>query len=273
MLVRDLLQHLFDAFPAAWAESWDHVGLSVGDPNASVRRIMVSLDATEEAVRDAVAAGADVLVCHHPVYLDAPATFAPCAGRAIPQSAAAVYEAARSGVSVISFHTNLDRAPAARCLLPQLLGLTAGPSIEHPQDDSAPGLGALCSVTGELTLFDLACRCREVFAVEPRVWGEPASSLRQVATLGGSLGHLGEDALAAGADAIVCGEAGYHVCQDLAARGCGIVLLGHDVSEFPFVDLLRLTLLETELEESQIVSRAAERPWWTPIERACDEHR
>ena len=33
-------------------------------------------------------------------------------------------------------------------------------------------------------------------------------------------------------------EAGYHVCQDLAARGLGIILLGHDASEQPFTKVL-----------------------------------
>ena len=34
------------------------------------------------------------------------------------------------------------------------------------------------------------------------------------------------------------GEAGYHVAQDLALRGLSVILLGHDRSEEPFVDIL-----------------------------------
>lgn len=52
------------------------------------------------------------------------------------------------------------------------------------------------------------------------------------------LGDFGELAIAAGADVIVTGEAGYHVAQDLALRGLPVILLGHDRSEEPFVDIL-----------------------------------
>ena len=75
-------------------------------------------------------------------------------------------------------------------------------------------------------------------AADPRVWGEADHPCRTIAILGGSLGDFGELAIAAGADVIVTGEAGYHVAQDLALRGLPVILLGHDRSEEPFVDIL-----------------------------------
>ena len=46
MLVRDLESSLLARFPRRDAEAWDHVGLSVGDPDAEVRGVLCSLDAT-----------------------------------------------------------------------------------------------------------------------------------------------------------------------------------------------------------------------------------
>ena len=272
MNVRALEELLFDAFPSENAENWDHVGLSVGDPEAEVGRVMVTLDATAANVREAATRGADVLLTHHPVYLAAPALIAPVPSRAVAQSAAAAFEAARLGVSLIAMHTNLDRAPEARSILPRMLGAEAFGSWEHPDDDAAPGLGALAR-TGPTTLAALARRCAETFDMQPRVWGDPEAPVEMLATLGGSMGSLGERALAAGVQAIVCGEGGYHVCQDLAARGCGIVLLGHDVSEIPFVELLRLVLARSGMDGERIIIHTEQRQWWTPEERAADEHR
>ncbi len=142
MKVRELEAALFDAFPREQAEAWDHVGLSVGDPEDEVRLVRVALDATAEEVRAAHAMGANVLVAHHPVYIEAPDAFTPLASDR-PQAGAAVYEAARLGVSVLSFHTNLDRSLATREALPARLGLTALTSLEHADDPAAPGYGAI----------------------------------------------------------------------------------------------------------------------------------
>ena len=45
MKVCELERTLFDSFPKVDAESWDHVGLSVGDPDSTVGRVLVALDA------------------------------------------------------------------------------------------------------------------------------------------------------------------------------------------------------------------------------------
>lgn len=265
MNVAELEAALFGAFPREDAERWDHVGCSVGDPEAPVRRVMVALDASEAEVRAAAAQGANILVAHHPVYLDAPDTFAPAASAAVPQASAAVFQAVRSGVAVISMHTNLDRSRAARELLPRLLGMEAIGSLEHPDDPAAPGIGALADHTA-LTLEELAERAAATFDTVPRVWGDPAAQVRRTAVVGGALGSFGEQALAAGAEAIVCGEAGYHVCQDLAARGCGAIFLGHDASELPFRRILADAVAEAGVPRAHIILEDRRRGWWLPGE-------
>ena len=104
---------------------------------------------------------------------------------------------------------------------------TPRPAAWSPYDTRDP-----CS------LRDLATRAATAFGSDPRVWGDAEHPCRTIAILGGSLGDFGELAIAAGADVIVTGEAGYHVAQDLALRGLPVVLLGHDRSEEPFVDIL-----------------------------------
>lgn len=130
MLVANLLDALFEAFPLDTAEPWDHVGLSVGDPSSSITGVTCALDATLDNVRAAHKSGSNVLLTHHPVYIKAPDAFKP-AESLTPSSSSVVYEAARLGVSVISMHTNLDRSAAARTLLPELMGFTASSSLEE----------------------------------------------------------------------------------------------------------------------------------------------
>lgn len=261
MLVSELLDGLFGLFPPDSAEPWDHVGLSVGRPDEEVRGVAVALDATEANVRRAAGEGINVLLTHHPVYIKAPESFVP-ASPSSPSASAAVFAAVECGVSVISLHTNLDRSCEVQGLLPSLVGLSAKSSLEFASDPQVLGLGSIADVAGDLTLEQLAMRCSQAFYCSPRVWGDSSRVLRRVVFLGGSLGDFGELALGCGADVVVAGEAGYHVCQDLCIRGCSVILLGHDRSEEPFVDILVEAIARVGFR-GPVVTIKNPHQWWT----------
>lgn len=174
MIVAELERALLARYPKTDAEPWDHVGLSVGDPATEIAGVACALDATEANVHRAFEAGVNVLLTHHPVYIKAPEAFCP-ADATRPQCSAALYEAARCGVSIISLHTNLDRSNEARVCLSKLLGAALVSSLEHVDDPEATGLGALATPNRPCTLRDLATRAATAFGSDPRVWGESRS--------------------------------------------------------------------------------------------------
>ena len=63
---------LLKEFPAADAEAWDRTGMTVGDPARLVEGVAVALDPTVDAVEEAASMGANVLVTHHPAFLQPP---------------------------------------------------------------------------------------------------------------------------------------------------------------------------------------------------------
>ena len=70
MLLRELCQTLNEIAPVRLAESWDNVGLLVGDESASVERVMTCLTITEASLDEAiaelcVAVGAEVVDGKH----------------------------------------------------------------------------------------------------------------------------------------------------------------------------------------------------------------
>ena len=67
--VADAIAVLDHAYPPHLAESWDKVGLICGDPAGPADTILLALDCTQEVADAAVAAGADMLVVHHPLLL------------------------------------------------------------------------------------------------------------------------------------------------------------------------------------------------------------
>lgn len=263
MLVRDLESSLFDRFPRSDAESWDHVGLSVGDPSAEVRGVACALDASLRSLEQAVSLGANVLLTHHPVYLSAPPSFVPPGIMSSPSASGVVFEAIRREVSIISMHTNLDRSQPARDALTRALGFSPSSSLEHPDDSSASGLGSICEVA-PCSLEALAVRAERAFDTKARVWGSPEAIIRRVAVLGGSLGDFGECALRTGCDAVVTGELGYHRAQDLALRGLSVILLSHDKSEQPFCRILADASAEAGVARDHIHIITLPRQWWVP---------
>lgn len=249
MLEAELLKR----FPAKDAESWDRTGLLAGDPDEEVRGIAVALDPTVEAVRAAQALGANVLLTHHPAFLDAPGAFGPArAGEAGP--GAVVWEAVRSGVALMNFHTALDVSAPAQEMLPRMLGLRFQRVLEPLAGDAGKGYGQVCEPADEggTTLRQLAARCVAVFGKHPRVWGDMDRRLSSVVTCTGSAGDLDEKCLAEGADCLVCGEIRYHHALAASQAGLAIIDLGHDVSELPLCGVLAQTLTDLGFPDESV---------------------
>ena len=67
MLCRDVINVIEKSYPGSYAVPGDNVGLLAGRDDKEVEKIYVAVDATDEVIEDAVKAGADLLVTHHPL--------------------------------------------------------------------------------------------------------------------------------------------------------------------------------------------------------------
>ncbi len=104
--VADIIQCMEEWAPAWTAESWDRVGLVVGDPAAPVARAWVALELEPELVDQALAAGVDMLLMHHPPL------FQPLEDlRSDRPLVRRLVRAASAGLALYAAHTNLDLAP------------------------------------------------------------------------------------------------------------------------------------------------------------------
>jgi len=101
--VRDLVFAIDAQYPLARAESWDRVGLQIGDENATVKRVLVAHEMTHAVLDEAI--GCDALVVYHPPIfralenLDFKNHTVKLASRCIAQ-----------GLHVVAAHTALDNA-------------------------------------------------------------------------------------------------------------------------------------------------------------------
>lgn len=134
MKVSEFLRRVEALFPPHLAESWDNVGLLVGDPQAPVRAAMVCLEATAPTVAEARRRGADLILAHHPL------VFRPMKRvRTDDPTGALVAELLRANISLVAAHTNMDAAPwGTNRVLAELLGLAVeGPLVRAELDPAA----------------------------------------------------------------------------------------------------------------------------------------
>jgi dinuclear metal center YbgI/SA1388 family protein len=128
--VLDVFRAVDRAAPFALQLGNDNSGLLLGDRGATVRRVLVALDPTLAAAREARRRRADVLVTHHPIFFDPQRRVT-----ADTYDGAVALELLRSHVALIAAHTNYD---AARGGLNDLLAVRLGLVNIAPLDPSAP---------------------------------------------------------------------------------------------------------------------------------------
>ncbi|MDR3685398.1 MAG: Nif3-like dinuclear metal center hexameric protein [Coriobacteriia bacterium] len=130
---------------------------------------------------------------------------------------------------------------------------------------SSARMGMLSRAPEGLTLAGLATLAAGTFNITPRIWGEQEALVARVATATGSAGSLVGDVVACGATALVAGEVRYHDALDAMESGLAIVELGHDVSEWPLVALLKDAILRLPgLDPATVHVLPATPGWWTP---------
>ena len=230
--------------------------------------VAIALDATVPAIAEAAAAGANVLLTHHPAYLEPPTSFAPERSAALSPGAV-VWAAIQHKVALMDFHTALDVSPVAARVLPALLGFKAqGRPVVSVAGSKSKGYGQLCKVPagddGPETLAHVAARCTSAFGRAPRVWGSFEAPLSTAVCATGSAGNVVQACVEAQVDCLVCGEVRYHQALDASLAGLAIVELGHDASELPLTAVLADACVRAGVAKERIVMLDQSRNWAYP---------
>ncbi len=118
--VADVMR-VFDEFaPASLSESFDNVGLLVGDANMVVRRCLITIDVTEDVVDEAVELGCNLIVAHHPVMFEGVKRI-----NQLSDTGRLIIKAVKNDIAIFAAHTNADRVyNGVSGRMAQKLGLT-----------------------------------------------------------------------------------------------------------------------------------------------------
>lgn len=103
MNVNDVIQKLESWADPSLQESYDNSRLIVGDPKNEVSGVLVTLDATEDVVDEAISKGCNLILAHHPIVFGGLKSFT---GKNYVERT--VIKAIKNDVAIYALHTNLD---------------------------------------------------------------------------------------------------------------------------------------------------------------------
>ncbi len=250
-------------YPPAWAEDWDRVGLVVGEPDAPVTRVLFVVDCVPETVDEALAAGVDLIVAHHPLLLRGVSSVA-----ATTYKGRIVHRLIRAGVALFVAHTNADVAApgvsdalAARLGLTDLRPLRALPGAAPGDPRGIGRVGRLPATLSLAALARLAAHVLPATSMGVRAGGDPERVVATVAVCGGAGDGYLSDAVAAGVDAYLTADLRHHPASEhLAAGGPALLDAAHWATERPWLDEVAAALGE-EFRVPTLVSDLDTDPW------------
>lgn len=224
--VREVEAALFELAPREGTMDWDNVGHLLGDPDQEVSRCMVALDITHAVAEEAVAAGCQLIVSHHPIMN--------CKWSQVQTVRSDTFQGSllirllRSNVSAICMHTNLDVTEGGvNDVLAQALG------IRNPERFTNEGV-CRCGWREEpMALPEFVRLVSKALGCNGVRYADAGKPVHRVAVGGGACGEFEDAAIAAGCDTFVTSDLSYHQFVDARVKGVNLIDAGHFPTEDP----------------------------------------
>jgi dinuclear metal center YbgI/SA1388 family protein len=103
MNISEIISHLETIAPPAYQEHYDNCGLLTGSYNRECSGVLISLDTTEEVVREAISKKCNLIVAHHPIIFGG---LKKITGNNYVEKT--IIAAIKNDISIYAIHTNLD---------------------------------------------------------------------------------------------------------------------------------------------------------------------
>ena len=235
MQILEIINALETFAAADYQESYDNSGLIVGNPTTHCTGILCTLDATEEVILEAIAAGCNLVVAHHPIIFSG---LKKLNGKNYVEKT--VITAIKNEIAIYAIHTNLDNVIAGVSnTMANQLGLE-NRRILLPKniDNQLVGSGLIAELPEPIEERSFLQMLQTSFNL-PLIRHTPllGKPIQKVALCGGAGSFLLKQAIAAGADIFISADFKYHEFFD--AEGHLVVAdIGHWESEQFTVGLL-----------------------------------
>ncbi|MGL1932131.1 MAG: Nif3-like dinuclear metal center hexameric protein [Desulfotalea sp.] len=256
--IADILTSIEQDAPQSLAESWDNVGLLVGNRKQEVEKILVGLDPSTALLEEAISIQADTIITHHPLI------FRPLSAIDTSSPTGKVIELAiKNDISIIACHTNLDNAiGGVSARLAEALGLQVENPLIALENHEGCGVGCIASFGEEMdtkSFFALILKNLKVDNIN--IAGPIPDTVRRVALCGGSGSGFASAAQKSGVDIYISAEIKHDIARWAEEKNFCIVDAGHYSTEQFSVGLLA----------DKLKNYASEYDWSLNVVESCFE--
>jgi len=221
MKLGKIYSFLNELSPFELQESWDNSGLIVGDKNADVDKIYISLEPTIDVINNID--DGSLLITHHPLI------FSPLKRLDFSDvTARAIKSAVQKNISIIAMHTNYDKTHLNEYFATEIMGFES-----ITKEDFAIYSNVECSFAQLANLVKTKLGLKNLNCVEKE------GKIKRVAVVTGS----GASFLSKiNADCLITGDVKYHDAIFAMEKNIGVIDATHYASEAVFCDSLAKNL-------------------------------
>lgn len=103
MTIKEIAAYLESIAPLALQENYDNSGLIIGDSETEVRGLLITIDATEDVVDEAIKLNANLIIAHHPIIFSG---LKKLNGKNFIERT--IIKAIKNEIAIYAIHTNID---------------------------------------------------------------------------------------------------------------------------------------------------------------------
>lgn len=230
MKVKDIIIEMEKIAPTILKESYDNVGLMVGDEKKEVNKILLALDCTLPVLEEAKSMKVDMIITHHPLIFKKPKSI-------IKQDLQGekIIELIKNDISLYSSHTNLDSVNGGiNDNIIKFLGFKNSTLLERTEIEGFEncGIGRVVSLEKEMDIDELIKLVKDKLKISALRVVKGNKSIFKIAIINGSGQDYFNKAIKDGCQCIITGDTTYHYVSDCKEMGITIIDAGHFNTEW-----------------------------------------
>ena len=209
MKLSAITQELESWAPPSFAESYDNVGLLVGNPQQEVTGTLINLDVTEEVLDEAFALGVNLIITHHPIW------FRPRKRLTGEDYVSRILiQAIKKDIALYAIHTNLDNVRSGvNFKIAQMIDLGETQFLSPRPTTPETGSGLIGYLPSPISKADFLDQIKATFRCGGIRYADiknPHKKIHKVAVCGGAGSFLIPEARRHGVDAFLTSDISYH---------------------------------------------------------------
>lgn len=235
----EIIDFLNKVAPPQLAESYDNVGLLLGESQKDVHKVLVTLDVDELVIQEAKTLGVEMILSHHPLI------FTPL--RRITGEdgvSRTIMTLLKHDISLISVHTNFDsvKSGLGDAFLDKLADTVHRTSLDGDEEN---GIGRIADMEEPITFEELLKNIKQALGIRSlRYVGDEKKIIRKIAVVNGGGAEYVYAANEQGADCFVSGDIKYHQARFAFENDIALVEVPHYNAEIMFCRMMKEMLAQ-----------------------------